>query len=67
MTCTLTSNLSSSTDLMLKYISPFTSSDYPQYKSAGFRGLLDKGFHTIGGLTHTFVHGTPLMSIPEFG
>ena len=52
---------------MLKAVFPFTSSEYPQYKSAGYRGLLQKGFHTKGGLAYIFIHGTPLKPISEFG
>ena len=52
-------------DLTLNAVYPFRSADYINYRSAGFRGQLGKGFHTINGLTHMFVHGIPLEPIPD--
>ena len=51
--------------LILNAVHPFTSIDYTSYRSAGFRGHLDKGFHTVNGLTHVFVHGVPLEAVPD--
>lgn len=33
------------------------SSDYPYYKSVGYRSKLAKGFHSSGGLVHIFIPG----------
>ena len=35
------------------------------YQSAGFRGQLGKSFHTVNGLTHVFVHGVPMETVPD--
>ena len=51
--------------LILNDVYPFKSEDYTSYRSAGFRGQLGKGFHTVNGLTHVFVHGVPLEPIPD--
>ncbi|XP_022798276.1 ferredoxin-fold anticodon-binding domain-containing protein 1-like [Stylophora pistillata] len=51
--------------LILNAVYPFKSEEYTAYRSAGFRGQLGKGFHTINGLTHVFVHGVPLEPIPD--
>ncbi|XP_068702732.1 ferredoxin-fold anticodon-binding domain-containing protein 1-like [Montipora foliosa] len=51
--------------LILHAVYPFTSTDYHYYRSAGFRGQLGKGFHTINGLTHLFVHGVSLVTVPD--
>ena len=52
-------------DLILNAVYPFRSADYGSYQSAGFRGQLGKGFHTINGLTHVFVHGVPMETVPD--
>ena len=52
-------------DLILNAVYPFRSADYGSYQSAGFRGQLGKGFHTINGLTHVFVHGVPMEAVPD--
>lgn len=52
-------------DLILRAVYPFTSADYHCYRSAGFRGQLSKGFHTVNGLTHVFVYGVPLDNVPD--
>ena len=52
-------------DLILRAVYPFTSGDYHCYRSAGFRGQLGKGFHTVNGLTHVFVHGVPLDIVSD--
>lgn len=51
--------------LILNAVYPFRSEDYTSYRSAGFRGQIGKGFHTVNGLTHVFVHGVPLEPIPD--
>ena len=51
--------------MILRVVYPFTSADYHCYRSAGFRGQLGKGFHTVNGLTHVFVHGVPLDIVPD--
>ncbi|XP_078370079.1 ferredoxin-fold anticodon-binding domain-containing protein 1-like [Oculina patagonica] len=51
--------------LILNAVYPFRSIDYTSYRSAGFRGQLGKGFHTVNGLTHMFVHGVPLETVPD--
>ena len=57
--------LSKNVGLILNAVYPFRSIDYTSYRSAGFRGQLGKGFHTINGLTHVFVHGEPLETVPD--
>ena len=57
--------LSKNPGLILNAVYPFRSIDYTSYRSAGFRGQLDKGFHTINGLTHVFVPGLPLETVPD--
>ena len=57
--------LSKNLGLILNAVYPFRSIDYTSYRSAGFRGQLDKGFHTINGLTHVFVPGMPLETVPD--
>ena len=52
-------------DLILNAVYPFRSADYGSYQSAGFRGQLGKGFHTINGLTHVFVHGVPMEAVRD--
>lgn len=52
-------------DLILNAVYPFRSADYGSYQSAGFRGQLGKGFHTVNGLTHVFVHGVPMEAVPD--
>jgi len=39
--------------------------DYTSYQSEGFRGQLGKSFHTVNGLTHVFVHGVPMDTVPD--
>lgn len=51
--------------LILNAVYPFRRTDYDSYQSAGFRGQLGKGFHTVNGLTHVFVHGVPLETVPD--
>ena len=51
--------------LILNAVYPFRSLDYTSYRSAGFRGQLDKGFHTVNGLNHVFVPGVPLETVPD--
>ena len=57
--------LSKNVGLILNAVYPFRSIDYTSYRSAGFRGQLGKDFHTINGLTHVFVPGVPLETVPD--
>ena len=50
--------------LILNDAYPFRSIDYTSYRSAGFRGQLDRGFHTIMVLL-VFVPRVPLETVPD--